>query len=1265
MWRFFVKKQSKIINNVLLKNNINNNIKMWNNNIRINSNNYRFFHSTSFNRYHRFSPITTASSDTNNTVRKKIQYAVEKNKTYTFENKYRYTILRYLSLLEKQNLVTCNHYLFVLEACNLNVTDALTLLKRMEQYCNQSGEDYDNYATVKTYNMIMERCCHNSTEMWNLMLQYGINGLDPDVSTYQILLKQLFVEGEFDGAQKMYNQLPKNVISELSPDIEVVLNETGYLKNELLNEIRGEYFDKLNRLKNVTASREFLSLATKKDFIDNELYNKIKYQEPFLQLCADDSENIAFSTSKNHEVLHDKLLFDLLIEGNYDKVQKVLKSEATRMFYEKQQDNVNRLLHMNDDDWINQREKKIYKKLKYNRYDTFANDNNLTFASMLLEKIEQNGVADAKLYNFFMLCYLTSDEMLEYLNYLNRKNIDLETVRNFGKTVDFQGLEYLVNVIQKENLQYFEENEREEREATLHAERTSMDGVVPLSINTPVVDLHDIIINQILLEGNYSKAKSVCKYGIKDAHVQKAFLTYIDGHENSYKTNANFRLYVLNRRLDHLAKCIDKDKVEQARYASKVHESPDAQLKAIYLNNTNEFLSTLADNNVDDLSSLYHALICDYGKERFDSYEMEQYVNTRNNTFLNIQQYNVYFQKLIDEGRFEDAILQLDLILATQTNKNGIQPNMETYNIFALAHHQNKKNNNSDWIESLKNNNYAKSIIKDMVIIDQEKTSDIMVDKKHTNRKKNSEFLSAEEWKKYNDLSPEELKYKRENYKEAFKEVTSDKEILPFLFHFTSSMETEEVLKYMFTNGYNIRSVHYKLLRNRYIAEGYFDKAKQCLSLEYKYKHTELDALRDLAKSTNEFANLIKVRKGGDRTGVGHHGSQLMNHMLGQRMNKLKEAMKNGDEDDILNVFHILNVDPYMRHLSRYRNLDLFICYDTVQADENCTLEFLDELIAENFSDKRFERFGNKLLPDKGWFSAQRLYINFIKSRLETGNIKEAEDIVLELFSRTNGEDGKMEFFRAVGRVFFQEIAFVPKSEIMEKGKLSPRGEKLIKKVEKEYNVSIEPIHGRISRLQHYLAMEDNTIQNALEQLQCDVCGEFGHHARDCKVPRMNNLAPRRYAVGDIYASGDQISKRDSRNILMEFPLLNRYSYEDNYRDSQNPERFNYTAIKLTGTFENVKMASKELKANRHKVKKFSPKDQNDDTVDPRETDRGMTDTWYEFQVQRHQRYTTLQDRLDRAIERRNKKNGIANDHSKQQDEDDIFGHQVDEEMFF
>ena len=86
MWRFFVKKQSKIINNVLLKNNINNNIKMWNNNIRINSNNYRFFHSTSFNRYHRFSPATPALSDTNNTVRKKFQYAVEENKTYAFKN---------------------------------------------------------------------------------------------------------------------------------------------------------------------------------------------------------------------------------------------------------------------------------------------------------------------------------------------------------------------------------------------------------------------------------------------------------------------------------------------------------------------------------------------------------------------------------------------------------------------------------------------------------------------------------------------------------------------------------------------------------------------------------------------------------------------------------------------------------------------------------------------------------------------------------------------------------------------------------------------------------------------------------------------------------------------------------------------------------------------------------------------------------------------------------------------------------------------------
>ena len=30
---------------------------------------------------------------------------------------------------------------------------------------------------------------------------------------------------------------------------------------------------------------------------------------------------------------------------------------------------------------------------------------------------------------------------------------------------------------------------------------------------------------------------------------------------------------------------------------------------------------------------------------------------------------------------------------------------------------------------------------------------------------------------------------------------------------------------------------------------------------EYKYKHTELDALRTCKKSTNEFANLIKVEK--------------------------------------------------------------------------------------------------------------------------------------------------------------------------------------------------------------------------------------------------------------------------------------------------------------------------------------------------------------------------------------------------------------------
>ena len=69
------------------------------------------------------------------------------------------------------------------------------------------------------------------------------------------------------------------------------------------------------------------------------------------------------------------------------------------------------------------------------------------------------------------------------------------------------------------------------------------------------------------------------------------------------------------------------------------------------MKHTNEFLSTLASNNVDDLPAIYHTLVCDYGEDMYDSYELEQYVNWKNNAVLNIQQYNVLFRKYLHEKR--------------------------------------------------------------------------------------------------------------------------------------------------------------------------------------------------------------------------------------------------------------------------------------------------------------------------------------------------------------------------------------------------------------------------------------------------------------------------------------------------------------------------------------------------------------------------------------------------------------------------------------
>ena len=64
------------------------------------------------------------------------------------------------------------------------------------------------------------------------------------------------------------------------------------------------------------------------------------------------------------------------------------------------------------------------------------------------------------------------------------------------------------------------------------------------------VNLHELLIKQALLEGNYSKAQSLCKDGIEDEGVRNAFLTYISGHKNSYSKNEHFRSDKLMERLN-------------------------------------------------------------------------------------------------------------------------------------------------------------------------------------------------------------------------------------------------------------------------------------------------------------------------------------------------------------------------------------------------------------------------------------------------------------------------------------------------------------------------------------------------------------------------------------------------------------------------------------------------------------------------------------------------------------------------------------------
>ena len=48
------------------------------------------------------------------------------------------------------------------------------------------GDGDGEFLNAEVYNLVLKRTCFTSDEMWNIMLQYGINGLDPDEDTYTL-----------------------------------------------------------------------------------------------------------------------------------------------------------------------------------------------------------------------------------------------------------------------------------------------------------------------------------------------------------------------------------------------------------------------------------------------------------------------------------------------------------------------------------------------------------------------------------------------------------------------------------------------------------------------------------------------------------------------------------------------------------------------------------------------------------------------------------------------------------------------------------------------------------------------------------------------------------------------------------------------------------------------------------------------------------------------------------------------------------------------
>eukprot|EP00944_MAST-04C_sp_MAST-4C-sp1_P011288 g11288.t1 len=1052
--------------------------------------------------------------------------------------KHVYESLRYLSILEKQNLVESRHYLYIIDKCNLSSSaNALSLLERMRTHYGGDGDG--KILSAEVYNLVLKRTCFTSDEMWNIMLQYGINGLDPDEDTYTTLLKLLIVEGDFKHANQVYEKIPLDIASKLPLEIKIIMNEEGTLsfRNVLLNEFRHDYFDEAIAAGNRAAARRFALLLGSKDLLDDAFYKKIYENRYLLQIWSKDIESIAFTTSQYYSTLYEDLLYSLMLEGNIEGVEKVVESEALRIIFEKNADMVQYYLNLDNDRQVALRETELVRAWK--RGD-------LSYAEELLEKMEENGVAHSKLYNLKLRQCLSLDEMLELLNNWKKRQIDLNGMHDhYGESYSFH-----VSIAPSSTC------------------TTNDLSTAVLRGSSGLVNLHELLIKQALLEGNYSKAQSLCKDGIEDEGVRNAFLTYISGHKNSYSKNEHFRSDKLMERLNHLHKCIKRDKEERLQYCQKVYESKETQLHKTYLKNAMFFLETLKDNCVADLPTLYDSLICDYGVEMFDSYELEKYIGKIGEQWHTISQLNILFEKFIIDKRYKEAIRTLSSMVSLEpkvssSNRSQIDPNSRTLAIFCA------EGMPDDWLEFIQQDQEAATALSAL----KNKVESINAIGISETSKDTEKIFRKEEYFKHISRKPtlmteEDGRWLSGTYDKILDELSISGDLrldhyMHYLYrcnHSISSNDMENVLMHMFSQGYDVWNQVYEQLYTRYVREGRFADAKNCVNLMSKNSaRYELKWTKKLSKYA-DWTNAIIDRKNWwirpNKRGKLYKHRQWM---LSLRLAKLNHAMLHNDMDQhsVQACLLDLNDDPYREYLDHRSFWDY---YKRVARNKRCTLEILDTLIHDNQTNENYARTNN-VMPIKGPRSIRDLYKTFIQAQLDDNKVDQAEETVLKLFCRTTSERDRQDFFDSIATVFSQEILFVP-TDFFSVQRIGDDVliDTFLMEAQKDHNVSIQPLFGEISCPQNYIGAGD-TFENALEQLKCTHCYKFGHDKSRCPL-----------LVGS-GGENDLIEERDRRIIQMDLPLLNRYVYDaediDAMEANDNPSQ--RLPLKITGGFVNVK----------------------------------------------------------------------------------------------